>query len=383
MGPLAGVKIVELAGIGPGPMCAMLLADMGADIVRVDRTEDAKLGMGHNPKGELRNRSRPNIAVNLKTPEGVETVLRLIEHADGLIEGYRPGVMERLGLGPDVCLRRNPKLIFGRMTGWGQTGPLAQAAGHDINYISIVGALNAIGPKDGPPVVPLNLIGDFGGGGLYLAMGLLAGIIEARVSGKGQVIDCAMTEGAASLMTMFYGMKAMGRWNDERGTNTVDGGAHYYTVYETGDGKYISVGSGEARFYALLLEKTGLDNVQDLPHQHDTAQWPAMKERLQKIFLTKTRDEWCAIMEGSDVCFAPVLDYDESIRHPHNVAREAFVTVDGFTQPAPAPRFDRTKSEIRKPPSVAGEDTDVTLKAWGFSDSEIAALHKAGAVKQA
>lgn len=383
MGPLAGVKIIELAGIGPGPMCAMLLADMGADIVRVDRTEDAKLGMGHNPKGELRNRSRPNIAVNLKTPEGVETVLRLIEQADGLIEGYRPGVMERLGLGPDVCLRRNPKLIFGRMTGWGQTGPLAQAAGHDINYISIVGALNAIGPKDGPPVVPLNLIGDFGGGGLYLAMGLLAGIIEARVSGKGQVIDCAMTEGAASLMTMFYGMKAMGRWNDERGTNTVDGGAHYYTVYETRDGKYISVGSGEARFYALLLEKTGLDNVQDLPHQHDTAQWPAMKKRLQEIFLTKTRDEWCAIMEGSDVCFAPVLDYDESIRHPHNVAREAFVTVDGFTQPAPAPRFDRTKSEIRKPPSVAGEDTDVTLKAWGFSDSEIAALHKAGAVKQA
>ncbi|MGK2872058.1 MAG: CaiB/BaiF CoA transferase family protein [Alphaproteobacteria bacterium] len=383
MGPLAGVKIIELAGIGPGPMCAMLLADMGADIVRVDRTEDAKLGMGHNPKGELRNRSRPNIAVNLKTPEGVETVLRLIEQADGLIEGYRPGVMERLGLGPDVCLRRNPKLIFGRMTGWGQTGPLAQAAGHDINYISIVGALNAIGPKDGPPVVPLNLIGDFGGGGLYLAMGLLAGIIEARVSGKGQVIDCAMTEGAAGLMTMFYGMKAMGRWNDERGTNTVDGGAHYYTVYETRDGKYISVGSGEARFYALLLEKTGLDNVQDLPHQHDTAQWPAMKKRLQEIFLTKSRDEWCAIMEGSDVCFAPVLDYDESIRHPHNVAREAFVTVDGFTQPAPAPRFDRTKSEIRKPPSVAGEDTDVTLKAWGFSDSEIAALHKAGAVKQA
>ncbi|MDO9461802.1 MAG: CaiB/BaiF CoA-transferase family protein [Alphaproteobacteria bacterium] len=383
MGPLAGVKIVELAGIGPGPMCAMLLADMGADIVRVDRTEDAKLGMGHNPKGELRNRSRPNIAVNLKTPEGVETVLRLIEQADGLIEGYRPGVMERLGLGPDVCLRRNPKLIFGRMTGWGQTGPLAQAAGHDINYISIVGALNAIGPKDGPPVVPLNLIGDFGGGGLYLAMGLLAGIIEARVSGKGQVIDCAMTEGAAGLMTMFYGMKAMGRWNDERGTNTVDGGAHYYTVYETRDGKYISVGSGEARFYALLLEKTGLDNVQDLPHQHDTAQWPAMKKRLQEIFLTKSRDEWCAIMEGSDVCFAPVLDYDESIRHPHNVAREAFVTVDGFTQPAPAPRFDRTKSEIRKPPSVAGEDTDFTLKAWGFSDSEIAALHKAGAVKQA
>ncbi|HEX4888773.1 MAG TPA: CaiB/BaiF CoA-transferase family protein [Alphaproteobacteria bacterium] len=382
MGPLKGVKIVELAGIGPGPMCAMLLADMGADVVRVDRTEDARLGMGHNPKGELRNRSRPNVAVNLKTPEGVETVLRLIDQADGLIEGYRPGVMERLGLGPDVCLKRNPKLIFGRMTGWGQTGPLAHAAGHDINYISIVGALNAIGPKDGPPVVPLNLIGDFGGGGLYLAMGLLAGIIEARVSGKGQVIDCAMTEGAASLMTMFYGLKAMGRWKETRASNAVDGGAHYYSVYETKDGKYVSVGSGEAKFYALLLEKTGLAGAADLPPQMDQSQWPAMKERLRKIFLTKTRDEWSALMEGSDVCFAPVLNFEESIAHPHNVAREAFVTVDGFTQPAPAPRFERTKSEIRKPPSVQGEDTDVTLRAWGFSDSEIAALHRAGAIKQ-
>ncbi|MCK9991799.1 MAG: alpha-methylacyl-CoA racemase [Alphaproteobacteria bacterium] len=382
MGPLKGVKIVELAGIGPGPMCAMLLADMGADVVRVDRTEDARLGMGHNPKGELRNRSRPNVAVNLKTPEGVETVLRLIDQADGLIEGYRPGVMERLGLGPDVCLKRNPKLIFGRMTGWGQYGPLALTAGHDINYISIVGALHAIGPKDGPPVVPLNLIGDFGGGGLYLAMGLLAGIIEARVSGKGQVIDCAMTEGAASLMTMFYGLKAMGRWKETRASNAVDGGAHYYSVYETKDGKYVSVGSGEAKFYALLLEKTGLAGAADLPPQMDQSQWPAMKERLRKIFLTKTRDEWSALMEGSDVCFAPVLNFEESIAHPHNAAREAFVTVDGFTQPAPAPRFDRTKSEIRKPPSVQGEDTDVTLRAWGFSDMEIAALHRAGAIKQ-
>ena len=382
MGPLKGVKIVELAGIGPGPMCAMLLADMGADIVRVDRTEDAKLGMGHDPKGELRNRSRPNVAVNLKTPEGVETVLRLIDQADGLIEGYRPGVMERLGLGPDVCLKRNPKLIFGRMTGWGQTGPLAHVAGHDINYISIVGALHAIGPKDGPPVVPLNLVGDFGGGGLYLAMGLLAGIIEARTSGKGQVIDCAMTEGAASLMTMFYGLKAMGRWKETRESNTIDGGAHYYNVYQAKDGKYVSIGCGEARFYALMLEKIGLGDAQYLPEQLDQTQWPAMKQRLQKIFLTKTRDEWAALMEGTDACFTPVLNYEESIKHPHNVARNAFVTVDGFTQPAPAPRFDRTRSEIRMPPSVQGEDTDVTLKAWGFSNSEIAALHKAGAIKQ-
>ena len=383
MGPLSGVRIVELAGIGPSPMCAMLLADMGADIVRVDRTEDAKLGMLLNPRVELRNRSRPNVAVNLKTPEGVETLLRLVEKADGLTEGFRPGVMERLGLGPDVCLKRNPKLVYGRMTGWGQYGPLAHSAGHDINYISITGALGAIGETDGPPVVPLNLVGDFGGGALYLAMGMLAGIIEARTSGKGQVIDCAMSDGAASLMTMFYGLKAMGRWREARGSNNVDGGAPYYSVYATKDGKYISVGSGEARFYALLLEKTGLEREKDFPHQHDFSAWPAMKARMQEIFLTKTRDEWREIMEGSDVCFAPVLDFDESMAHPHNVARQTFVTVDGIPQPAPAPRFERTKSEIRKPPSAPGEDTDKTLADWGFSSEEIAALHRAGAIMQA
>ncbi len=382
MGPLKGVKIVELAGIGPAPMCAMLLADMGADIVRVDRTEAADQGLNSDPRGNPLNRGRPSVAVDLKTREGVDAVLRLIDQADAVIEGFRPGVMERLGLGPDVCQKRNPKLIFGRMTGWGQYGPLAHAAGHDINYISIVGALDAVGLKDGPPVVPLNLVGDFGGGALYLAMGVLAGIIEARDSGKGQVIDCAMTEGAASLMTMTYGMHAMGRWNEGRGNNAVAGGSHYYTVYETRDGKYISVGSGEARFYALLLEKTGLDKVTDLPNQQDVAQWPAFRERMQKIFLTKTRSEWCAIMEGSDVCFAPVLNMEESMAHPHNVARQAFVTVAGIAQPAPAPRFDRTVSEIRMPPSAPGEDTDVTLKAWGFSDGEVAALHKAAAVRQ-
>ncbi|MEQ1890730.1 MAG: CaiB/BaiF CoA-transferase family protein [Alphaproteobacteria bacterium] len=382
MGPLAGVRIVELAGIGPAPMCAMLLADMGADVVRVDRTEAADLGMKRDPKGDLLNRGRPSVAVDLKTSEGVETVLRLIDQADAVIEGFRPGVMERLGLGPDVCLKRNAKLVFGRMTGWGQYGPLSHAAGHDINYISIVGALHAIGPKGGAPVVPLNLVGDFGGGALYLAMGVLAGIIEARNSGKGQVIDCAMTEGAASLMTMFFAMKAMGNWNEQRGTNPVDGGSHFYTVYETKDGNYISVGSIEGKFYAELMQKTGLDKVAGLPDQHDTPKWEEMRERLRKIFLGKTRDEWCAIMEGSDVCFAPILNLEESMAHPHNVARGSFVKVDGIMQPAPAPRFDRTKSEIQKPPSVPGEDTDRTLAAWGFSGAEITTLHKAGVIKQ-
>ncbi|MCK9994578.1 MAG: alpha-methylacyl-CoA racemase [Alphaproteobacteria bacterium] len=382
MGPLAGVRIVELAGIGPGPMCAMLLADMGADIVRVDRTEAADLGMKRDPKGDLLNRGRPSVAVDLKSKEGVETVLRLIDQADAVIEGFRPGVMERLGLGPDVCLKRNAKLVFGRMTGWGQYGPLSHAAGHDINYISIVGALHAIGPAGGAPVPPLNLVGDFGGGALYLAMGVLAGIIEARTSGKGQVIDCAMTEGAASLMTIFYAMKAMGRWSEERGTNAIDGGSHYYTVYETKDGNYVSVGSIEGKFYAELLEKTGLDKVPGLPGQSDAAKWPEMRERLRTIFLSKTRDEWCAIMEGSDVCFAPILNLEESMAHPHNVARGSFVKVDGIMQPGPAPRFERTKCEIQKPPSVPGEDTDKALAAWGFSGTEIAALHKAGVVKQ-
>jgi len=382
MGPLTGVRIVELAGIGPAPMCAMLLADMGADVVRVDRTEAADLGMKRDPKGDLLNRGRPSVAVDLKTKEGVETVLRLIDQADGVIEGFRPGVMERLGLGPDVCLKRNPKLVFGRMTGWGQYGPLAHAAGHDINYISIIGALDAIGPKDGPPVVPLNLVGDFGGGALYLAMGVLAGIIEARQSGKGQTIDCAMTEGAASLMTMFYAMKAAGSWNQSRGSNPVDGGSHFYTVYETKDGKYVSVGSIEGKFYAELLEKTSMSKANGLAEQFDHLKWPEMRERFRQVFLGKTRDEWCAIMEGSDVCFAPVLNLDESMAHPHNVARGSFVKVDGVMQPAPAPRFDRTKSEIQKPPSVPGEDTEKTLAAWGFSGAEISALRQAGVVKQ-
>ena len=306
MGPLSGVKIVEMAGIGPGPLCAMLLADMGADVIRVDRVLASGLGMKRDPRFDLMNRSRRNIAVDVKKPEGRDVVIRLIEQADALIEGFRPGVMERLGLGPDECLSANARLVYGRMTGWGQDGTIAHAAGHDINYIALTGALNAVGSKDGPPVVPLNLFGDFGGGALYLALGIACGIIEARQSGHGQVVDAAMTDGCASLMTMFYGMMANGSWNDARGSNAVDGGSHFYTVYETSDGKYVSIGSIEAKFYAELLERTGLAD-RDLPAQFDIAQWPQLKTVLADVFKTKTRDEWCDIMEGTDVCFAPVL----------------------------------------------------------------------------
>lgn len=381
MGPLAGTKIIEMAGIGPGPMCAMLLADLGAEVVRIDRMAAADLGMPRDPKTDLLLRGRRSLAVDLKTPEGVACVLRLIESADALIEGFRPGVMERLGLGPDVCSARNSRLVYGRMTGWGQEGPLAQAAGHDINYISLVGALDAIGREGEAPIHPLNLVGDFGGGALYLVVGLLAGIIEAQRSNQGQVVDCAMTDGTASLMTMFYGMSAANRWHSERGTNAIDTGSHFYNVYETKDGKYVSVGSIERKFYHVLLEKLDL-NVAELPPQHDSAGWSAMKARLAEAFRNKTRDEWCALMEGSDVCFAPVLNMEESMHHPHNVARDTFVTLNGVTQPAPAPRFSRTPGEISKPPSIPGENSTQILLDWGFTDEDVNGLLDAQAVKQ-
>ncbi len=373
MGPLEGVKIVEMAGIGPGPMCAMLLADLGADVVRVDRTTGADLGLRRDPRADLLMRSRRSVAVDVKTSEGVNTVLRLIEQADGLIEGFRPGVMERLGLGPDICLGRNPKLVYGRMTGWGQDGPLAHAAGHDINYISLIGALHAIGPEGGKPVPPLNLVGDFGGGALYLAFGLLAGMLEARSSGQGQVIDCAMTDGAASLMTMFYGMFASGGFADNRGANAIDTGSHFYNVYETKDGKFVSIGSIEAKFYAELMEKLGLE-ADSLPRQMDRENWPAQKKHLTELFLQKTRDEWCRIMEGTDICFAPVLGLGESPGHPHNVQRETFVDVAGIIQPAPAPRFSRTAAEISRPPCRPGQHSREVLSEWGFTKEQIQAL---------
>jgi alpha-methylacyl-CoA racemase len=380
-GPLSGIRIVEMAGIGPGPMCAMLLADLGADIIRVDRMESANLGLPRDPRTDLLMRSRRSVAIDLKTQMGVDAALKLIEGADALIEGFRPGVMERLGLGPAICLKRNPGLVYGRMTGWGQDGPLAHAAGHDINYISLIGALHAIGRQGEPPVHPLNLVGDFGGGALYLAMGLLAALLNARTSGQGQVIDCAMTDGAASLMTMFYGMHATGRFTDDRGENAIDTGSHYYNVYETADGKYVSIGAIEPKFYAELIDKLGLIK-DDLPKQQDSSAWPDLKTKLTSIFRSKTRDEWCEIMEGTDVCFAPVLSLSESFGHAHNKARDTFVEIDGVMQPAPAPRFGRTPAEVSRPPCRPGQHSREALSDWGFTDDEIASLENGHTIAQ-
>ncbi len=374
MGPLKGVKVVEFAGIGPGPFCAMLLSDMGAEVVRIDRK-----GSRGGSKFDITARGRRSVAVDLKNPEGVETCLKLIGKADALLEGFRPGVMERLGLGPDVALGRNPKLIYGRMTGWGQTGPLSQAAGHDINYIALIGALHSIGRKGENPVPPLNLVGDFGGGALYLAFGMACGLFEAQRSGRGQVIDCAMTDGAASLMSMFYGFKASGMWTDEKGQNLLDGGAHFYDAYETADGKWISIGSIEPQFYTLLLEKTHI-NDPEFEHQMDRAKWPALKEKIARIIKTKPRAEWDRLMEGTDVCYAPVLSLAEAPHHPHNKARQTFIDIDGVMQPAPAPRFSRTKPEVQGPPPQAGQHSEAVLKDWGFAPDDVAALKSSGAI---
>ena len=382
MGPLSGVRIVEIAGIGPGPFAAMMLADMGADIVRIDRASSVLPDGYDRPSLDVLNRGRRSIGVDLKRPEGIETVLRLVEGADALIEGFRPGVMERLGLGPDACLARNPRLVFGRMTGWGQEGPIAHSAGHDINYIALAGALDPIGRKEGAPVPPLNLVGDFGGGGMVLAFGIACALVERSRSGQGQVVDAAMVDGAAVLMNFFNGLRAMGGWHDERGTNILDTGAHFYDAYECSDGKYVSLGSIEPQFYAELLEKTGLaDEWQgDLPQQMDRAQWPALKEALSEVIKRKTRDEWCEIMEGSDVCFAPVLSLAEAPSHPHNVHRGTFVEVEGQLQAGPAPRFSRTAPEIQRPPCQAGQHTDEALGDWGFGSDEIAQLRDQKAI---
>jgi alpha-methylacyl-CoA racemase len=377
MGPLEGTKIIEMGGIGPGPFCAQMLADMGADIIRVERWGNPQRML--EPKHDVWHRGRRSISVNLKKPEGVEAFLKLIEQADALIEGFRPGVMEKLGLGPDDCLKRNPKLIYGRMTGWGQEGPLAMAAGHDINYIALAGALHAIGRPGENPVPPLNLLGDLGGGGLLLAFGIVCALLEAQKSGKGQVVDAAMVDGAAILMGFFFGAWGAGIWTNNRGTNLLDGGAHFYDTYETADGKWISVGSIEPQFYALLLKHTGIDDP-DFQIQMDPSQWPQLKEKIAAIFKTKTREEWCDIMDGTDVCFAPVLTFEEAIDHPHNIERKTFVDVEGAMQPAPAPRFSRTQPEIRGPASAPGSDTESALEAWGFAQSEIDALKAADAI---
>ncbi len=377
-GPLVGLKVVELAGIGPGPFACMLLADLGADVIRIDRPADAGLGVPRGYQYELAARSRPSVAVDLKHPDGVETVLKLVENADVLVEPFRPGVTEKLGLGPDDCMARNPQLIYARMTGFGGTGPLAKVAGHDINYVSLTGVLHAIGTKD-KPTPPLNLVGDYGGGALYLAFGVMAAIYEMQRSGKGQVVDTGMIDGAASLMIPVYGLHAAGSFPDERASNILDGGAPFYDTYECADGKFVSIGSIETKFYALLLDKLGLADA-DLPDQMDRAHWPELKARFAEVIRTKTRAEWVEIMEGTDVCFAPVMAMSEAHTHPQNVARENFVEVAGITQPAPAPKFSRTPGRIHSPPSPPGAETESALAAWGIGDAEIEALKESGAI---
>lgn len=379
-GPLAGLKVIEFAGIGPGPFAAMLFADMGAEVVRVERRGTARRPLSLLSAGpfDVLNRGRRAIAVDLKRPAGVKVALRLVAGADALIEGFRPGVMERLGLGPDVCLAANPALVYGRMTGWGQTGPLAHAAGHDINYIALSGALHAIGAPD-QPLPPLNLVGDFGGGALLLAWGMMAALWEARTSGQGQVVDAAMTDGAALLMAMIYGVKAGGLWSNERGANLLDGGAPFYATYTCADGKFLAVGSIEPAFYRLLLEKAGIADPH-LAGQYDLSAWPVQRDKLAAIFATRPRHEWCALLEGTDACVSPVLDLDEAPLHPHNQARQAFVVVDDVLQPAPAPRLSRTPAAIRNAPPLPGQDTCAVLADWGFAQEEIDALLQEGCV---
>ena len=362
MGPLNGYRIVEMAGLGPAPFCAMLLSDMGADVVRIDREG------GSNPldlKIDVLNRGRRSVALNLKTPEGIATAFALIARADAVIEGYRPGVMERLGLGPEECLAKNPRLVFGRMTGWGQEGSLAHAAGHDINYIALTGVLDAIG-TDESVTPPLNLIGDFGGGALYLAFGVVCALLEARASGEGQVVDAAMVDGAAHLMTMMYGLSQQGKWTDKRQDNLLDGGAHFYGAFECSDGKWIAIGSIEPQFYRLLLDTLGIDSDAEGVSQ-SKEDWQRMREQLRQTFLREPQSHWCELMEGTDICFAPVLSMADAPEHPHNKDRSVFVKDFGITQPGPAPRFSRTPGSIRRPPPQPGEHTAEVLEEWGIS----------------
>jgi len=378
-GPLAGIKVVELAGIGPAPFCCMLLADMGAEIIRVDRLAPADLGVPADPRFQVTYRGRRSIAVDLKSSEGVGIVKRMVADADVLVEGYRPGVTERMGLGPADCMTINPRLVYGRMTGWGQDGPLAQAAGHDINYIALTGALDAIGTHGGDPIPPLNLVGDFAGGALYLAFGIACALLESRTSGKGQVVDGAIVDGVANLMAGMFGNIARGDWSRQRGGNLLSGGRPWYGVYRTLDDQYITFGAVENRFYKELLERTGLDEAQLLPRQ-DPAGWPDLAEKLRAVIRTRTRQQWTELLEGTDVCFAPVLNVDEAPEHPHMKARGIFVEAYGMMQPAPAPRFSRSEPSIRRPPPMAGQHTREVLQEMGYDAQRIDALFANGAV---
>jgi alpha-methylacyl-CoA racemase len=380
MGPLAGYRIIEMAGIGPAPFAGMLFADMGAEVIRVDRREATDLGLpGREPKYDVLHRGRRSIAVDVKAEAGREVVKRLVAKADAIIEGFRPGVMERLGLGPDVLLAISPKLVFGRMTGFGQEGPLAAAAGHDIDYIALSGALHCIGRKGEAPVPPLNLVGDFGGGGMFLAFGVVCALLEAQKSGKGQVVDAAMVDGSAALMALMYGLYSQGAWKDERGVNVLDTGSPYYNTYRTKDGKWLAVGAIERRFYEEFVQRLGLQ-LSQLPAQHDRKGWPDLQRRFADTIASKTRAEWERIFEGSDACVAPVLSLGEIAEHPHNAARGTFVRRDDVLQPAPAPRFSRTVPEMGAAPTQPGADTDAVLADFGFTDAEIDTLTKTGVV---
>lgn len=383
-GPLSGYRIIEIAGIGPGPFAAMMLADMGAEVIRVERAGAVRGPAPDKAHYDVLLRGRRNIAIDLKSDDGVETLLALVEKADALIEGFRPGVMERLGVGPEVCIKRNPKLVFGRMTGWGQEGPYANSAGHDINYIALAGALAHFARAGEAPVPPLNMVGDFGGGGMFLAYGVVCALLESQRSGKGQVIDAAMVDGASVLMSMFWAFKSAGIFNEQApGTNLLDTGAHFYDVYECADNKYVSIGSIEPQFYALLLEKVGLASDPAFAKQMDSSNWPALKQRLAEVMRSKTSAQWCAIMEGTDICFAPVLTMSEAAKHPHNISRKTFIDIDGVKQPAPAPRFSRTATATPTPPAHPGQHSREILADWGFATEKVNALLASGAVRDA
>ena len=380
MGPLAGLRIIEMAGIGPAPFAATLLADMGAEVIRLDRQEAADLGLpGREPKFDVLHRGRRSLALDVKAAAGRDLVRKLAAKADALIEGFRPGVMERLGLGPDHLLALNPRLVYGRMTGFGQDGPMAQSAGHDINYIALAGVLHAIGRKGEAPVPPLNLVGDFGGGGMFLAFGVVCALLEAQKSGKGQVVDAAMVDGAAFLLAGIYGLYSQGSWKDERGVNFVDTSAPWYDVYETKDGKWLSVGAIEQRFYAELVDKLGL-SAAGLPKQHDRKCWPTLRERIAAAIASRTRAEWERVFAGSDACVAPVLAMSEVEHHPHNVARGTFVRRDGVLQPGPAPRFSRTLPQMGAPARGRGAEGEAILRDWGLAPAEIDALARSGVI---